>query len=56
MLASASHELRSPLARLRMALALLEDDDPGSERREMLDGAANDIAELDELIGRGMVD
>ncbi len=48
-LASASHELRSPLARLRMAVELLAGDDP--ERREQLDGAGRDIAELDELVG-----
>ena len=50
MLASASHELRSPLARLRMALALLEEDGQSGARRELLEGASHDIEELDELI------
>lgn len=48
-LASASHELRSPLARVRMAVALLDDDDP--ERRRVAEAAERDIAELDALIG-----
>jgi signal transduction histidine kinase len=48
-LASASHELRSPLARLRMALELLDDGDPA--RRETLDGAIRDVAELDDTVG-----
>ncbi len=46
MLASASHELRSPLTRMRMALELLGD----SERPELRDRVAKDINELDELI------
>lgn len=45
-LASASHELRSPLARIRMALELL----PGVERPELRLRLSRDIAELDELI------
>ncbi len=48
-LASASHELRSPLARVRMALALLDDDDP--DRHGVAEQAGRDIAELDALIG-----
>ena len=50
-LASASHELRSPLARLRVALALLEEDDADPERRALQDEATRDIEELDRLIG-----
>jgi signal transduction histidine kinase len=46
LLASASHELRSPLARIRVALELL-----GAERPDLRDRVARDIAELDELIG-----
>jgi signal transduction histidine kinase len=49
LLANASHELRSPLARLKMALSLLDDATPAQRdtlRREM---AAN-IAELDVLV------
>jgi signal transduction histidine kinase len=45
-LASASHELRSPLARMRVAVELLA----GNGREELRDQVARDIAELDELI------
>jgi signal transduction histidine kinase len=47
MLASASHELRSPLARMRMAIELLQQED----RPELRARLARDIAELDALIG-----
>jgi two-component system, OmpR family, sensor kinase len=46
LLANASHELRSPLARLRMAAELLEDRAPQPIREEL----ARNIAELDQLI------
>jgi signal transduction histidine kinase len=46
-LAGASHELRSPLARIRMAIELLQE----GERPELRARLAQDIAELDELIG-----
>jgi signal transduction histidine kinase len=46
MLASASHELRSPLTRIRMAIELLA----GEERPELRVQIARDIAELDDLI------
>jgi signal transduction histidine kinase len=49
MLAGASHELRSPLARLRMALAFFEDD-ADEERRRYLAEALRDIGELDALV------
>jgi signal transduction histidine kinase len=45
LLASASHELRSPLARIRVALELM-----GAERPDLRDRVARDIAELDDLI------
>jgi signal transduction histidine kinase len=45
LLASASHELRSPLARIRVALELM-----GAERPDLRDRVAKDIAELDDLI------
>ncbi len=48
-LASTSHELRSPLARLRMTVALMEDEDP--ERQRLAAAAEVDIAELDATIG-----
>src|SRR5262245_46254812 len=47
MLAGASHELRSPLARIRMAIELL----PHAERPELQARLTQDIAELDALIG-----
>jgi len=46
-LASASHELRSPLARIRVAIELLG----GDEGAELRGRVARDIAELDDLIG-----
>jgi len=46
LLANASHELRSPLARLRMAAELLEEGAPQPIREEL----ARNIAELDQLI------
>ncbi len=50
-LASASHELRSPLARLRVALELLEVEDADPDRRATQQEAIRDIEELDQLIG-----
>jgi signal transduction histidine kinase len=47
MLAGASHELRSPLARIRMAIELL----PSADRPELQARLTQDIAELDMLIG-----
>lgn len=49
MLASASHELRSPLARLQMALSLIESAVP-PRRDELLQSAETDISELNGLI------
>jgi len=46
-LASASHELRSPLARMRVAIELLGND----ARPEIRERLAADIGELDDLIG-----
>lgn len=46
LLANASHELRSPLARIRMALEMLERGDTTRARDEI----ARDIGELDGLI------
>jgi len=53
-LASASHELRAPLARLRMALELLLDAQqvlPPDRRARLLGDCESDIAELDALVG-----
>jgi signal transduction histidine kinase len=46
-LAGASHELRSPLTRMRMAVELL----PGEQRPELRAQLSRDIEELDGLIG-----
>jgi two-component system OmpR family sensor kinase len=46
LLANASHELRSPLARIRMAVELLQDSASQPIRQEL----ARNIAELDQLI------
>jgi signal transduction histidine kinase len=51
MLQSASHELRSPLARLRMAFELVtEPDSSAQERVRLAEIAEREIAELDLLI------
>lgn len=49
LLANASHELRSPLARLKMALAMLEDA-PDARRAGLRQEIARNIAELDTLV------
>ena len=46
LLANASHELRSPLARIRMAIALLET----APQQEMQDELTRNVIELDQLI------
>ncbi len=49
LLANASHELRSPLARLKMAVSLMSDATP--ERTQQLQNEIHqDIRELDELV------
>jgi signal transduction histidine kinase len=47
LLANVSHELRSPLARLRLALALLPRD---AESRRRVDDLERDLADLERLI------
>ena len=49
LLANASHELRSPLARMKMALAMLEDATPPQRERLRREIDVN-IAELDALV------
>jgi signal transduction histidine kinase len=49
LLANASHELRSPLARMKMAVAMLEDAEPAQRERLKREIDAN-IAELDALV------
>ncbi len=50
MLASASHELRSPLARLRLSVELLGDAEADEDRDAHRAEAVRDIAELDQLV------
>jgi signal transduction histidine kinase len=54
LLANASHELRSPLARLKMATALLSDSDATSaddaQRAALREEVERNVAELDALI------
>ncbi len=49
LLANASHELRSPLARLKMAVAMIEDAAP-AQRATLRQEIATNIRELDMLI------
>jgi signal transduction histidine kinase len=50
MLATASHELRSPLARIRVALELLSEEASAERRSELARRSSEDIAELDALV------
>ena len=52
LLANASHELRSPLARLKMALSLLETAPPGAtpQRAQLKAEIERNISELDALV------
>jgi signal transduction histidine kinase len=51
LLANASHELRSPLARMKMALSLLQDDRTDAAQRERLAAELRtNIGELDALV------
>ncbi len=49
LLANASHELRSPLARLKMAVSLLEDA-PEAQRAKLRQEITTNIGELDALV------
>jgi len=49
LLSGVSHELRSPIARIRLALALARDAEAG-ERREMLDRIEQDAIQLDSML------
>jgi signal transduction histidine kinase len=49
LLANASHELRSPLARLKMAMAMLEDATP-AQRAALRHEIETNVAELDALV------
>ena len=50
LLANASHELRSPLARLKMAVSLLEDTPEGTPRERLKSEIRTNIGELDALV------
>ena len=50
LLANASHELRSPLARMKMALSLLEDTPEGAARERLKSEVHTNIGELDALV------
>ena len=50
LLANASHELRSPLARLKMALSMLEDSREGAPRERLKSEIRTNIGELDALV------
>ncbi|MBX3635838.1 MAG: HAMP domain-containing histidine kinase [Rubrivivax sp.] len=49
LLANASHELRSPLARLKMAVAMLDDAEP-AQRAALKQEITTNIGELDALV------
>jgi len=50
LLANASHELRSPLARLKMAVSLLEETPDGTPRERLKNEIRTNIGELDALV------
>ena len=50
LLANASHELRSPLARLKMAVQMLEEDSSGPQRAHLKREIDTNIGELDSLV------
>jgi signal transduction histidine kinase len=51
LLANASHELRSPLARMKMAVSMLSDDaTPTAQRQALMQEVHTNIAELDSLV------
>ncbi|MET0351318.1 MAG: HAMP domain-containing sensor histidine kinase, partial [Rhizobacter sp.] len=49
LLANASHELRSPLARMKMAVSML-DDAPPAQRERLKHEIVTNVAELDALV------
>jgi len=50
MLATASHELRSPLARIRVGLELLAEEIDADRRSDLIRRSCEDITELDALV------
>ena len=51
LLAGISHDLRTPLARMRLELELLRDDD----NRELIEGLGSDITEMEKLISQTLL-
>src|SRR5271166_1593713 len=52
LLSGVSHELRSPIARIRLALTLARRADDAAERQEMLDRIEQDTIQLDAMLER----
>ena len=50
LIAALSHEMRTPLARIRFALAVMSNKDKG-DIQEQLDELGQDVLEIDQLIG-----
>jgi signal transduction histidine kinase len=50
LLANASHELRSPLARMKMALSMLDQTDAAAQRERLARELRTNIGELDALV------
>jgi signal transduction histidine kinase len=50
LLANASHELRSPLARMKMAVSMLDGDAPPEQRAKLKREIDTNVAELDALV------
>lgn len=50
LIAALSHEMRTPLARIRFALAVMSNKDK-KDLQEQLDELGNDVQEIDQLIG-----
>jgi signal transduction histidine kinase len=52
LLSGVSHELRSPIARIRLATTLAQQTDDPAERQEMLDRIEQDTIQLDAMLER----
>jgi signal transduction histidine kinase len=55
LLANASHELRSPLARMKMAVSMLDEDTKPDQRARLKQEIHKNIAELDALVDEVLV-